>query len=153
MNLKFHKIMQIQIYGLAKRMKHLGYKKLLIGVSGGLDSALALLVACNAFDTLKIDRKGIIAVTMPGLATSSKTQSNANALIDALGVTKMSIDLKDHVLDHLSLIGHDADTEDTTYENAQARARTMALMNPNIPASFPEPALETAQAGQHNGDR
>ncbi len=126
---KFEKIASIQIYGLAKRMRHLEYRKLLIGVSGGLDSALALLVACKAFDTLQLDRKGIIAVTMPALATSERTSNNATKLIDALGVTKKAINLKEHVIDHLNLIGHDGVTEDTTYENAQARARTMALMN------------------------
>jgi len=125
----FHKIASIQEYSLCKRIDHLQLKTVLIGVSGGLDSALALVVACKAFDTLDLDRKGIIAVTMPALATSKRTKANALALMQELGVSIQEIDLKDHVTDHLHLIGHDGVTEDVTYENAQARARTMVLMD------------------------
>ncbi|MBN2504613.1 MAG: NAD(+) synthase [Bacilli bacterium] len=125
----FWKIASIQQYGLAKRIDHLKIDKILVGVSGGLDSALALLVACKAFDTLQLDRKGIIGLTMPGMATSSRTNKNANDLMKALKVTFEEIDLKEHIKDHLDLIGHDGTTEDVTYENTQARARTMVLMN------------------------
>ncbi len=125
----FWKIASIQQYSLCKRMDHLKLDKVLIGVSGGLDSALALLVACKAFDTLKLDRKGIIALTLPGLHTSERTNKNALRLMNELGVTSQEIDLKEHILDHLELIGHDGKTEDVTYENAQARARTMVLMD------------------------
>lgn len=125
----FKKIASIQEFGLAKRIKHIGISKIVIGVSGGLDSSLALLVAVNAFDYLGLDRKGILAFTMPGLHTSERTKKNAKDLMDSLGVTSEEIDLKAHVKDHLSLLGHDGQTEDITYENSQARARTMILMN------------------------
>lgn len=125
----FHKIASIQEYGLAKRITHIGIEHLVIGVSGGLDSSLALLVACRAFDTLKLDRKGIKAITMPALATSDRTLVNARKLMKLLGVDVEEIDIKDHVLEHLKLLNHDGVTEDLTYENAQSRARTMILMN------------------------
>ncbi|MBU1144264.1 MAG: NAD(+) synthase [Firmicutes bacterium] len=125
----FNKISSIQEYGLAKRMKHLQLSHIIIGVSGGLDSSLALLIACRVFDALHLDLKGVIAVTMPALATSDRTNKNANKLMKLLGVTALEIDLKNHVLDHLNLIDHDGVTEDVTYENTQARARTMVLMN------------------------
>lgn len=125
----FNKISSIQELALAKRLSHLGLKTVLIGVSGGLDSALTLIVACRAFDLLKFDRKGIIALTMPGMATSDRTKKNARRLMETLGVTTMEINLVDHVTEHLQMIGHDGVTEDLTYENAQARERTMVLMN------------------------
>ncbi|MCK4551894.1 MAG: NAD(+) synthase [Tenericutes bacterium] len=125
----FKKISAIQEFGLAKRLSHLNLSNLVIGISGGLDSSLALLVACLAFDHLNLDRKGILAYTMPGLHTSKRTKNNANKLMDLLGVTKTEIDIKDHVLDHLEMIKHDPNVQDVTYENTQARARTMALMN------------------------
>ncbi|MDD3126503.1 MAG: NAD(+) synthase [Candidatus Izemoplasmatales bacterium] len=125
----FNKISKIQELALMKRLSHLHIKHVLIGVSGGLDSALALIVACRVFDRLKYDRKGIIALSMPGMATSDRTRANANKLMTTLDVTKLEIDLKTHVIDHLALLGHDGKTEDITYENAQARERTMVLMN------------------------
>ena len=125
----FDKITRIQELALVKRLNHLGMQRVLIGISGGLDSALTLLVACRAFDRLGFDRKGIIAVTMPGMATSERTRENARKLMEFLNVTAMEIDLKDHVTEHLKMIGHDGSTEDLTYENAQARERTMILMN------------------------
>lgn len=125
----YERIAAIQEYGLAKRLHHLNISHLTIGVSGGLDSSLALIVACRAFDLLKLDRKGIIAVTMPGPHTSQRTKDNALALMSALGVTSKEVSIVDHVTDHLRLIGHDGVTQDLTYENAQARARTMVLMN------------------------
>ncbi len=125
----FNKIRSIQEFGLAKRMKHIDIKHLVIGVSGGLDSSLALLVACLTFDHLGIDRKGILAYTMPALHTSNRTNQNAKKLMKLLGVTHEEIDISSHVLDHLELIKHDKFTQDITYENTQARARTMVLMN------------------------
>lgn len=125
----FEKIASIQEYGLAKRIEHMGIKNLTIGVSGGLDSSLAILIACRVFDRLQLDRKGIYAITMPALATSSRTKDNAHQLMKYLGVTTEEINLSAHVKDHLKLLHHDLVTEDTTYENTQARARTMILMN------------------------
>ncbi len=125
----FDKIRSIQEFGLAKRLEHIGTKHILIGVSGGLDSSLALLVACQAFDHLGLSRTGIHAYTMPGLHTSDRTKSNANLLMEHLGVSYDEIDLKQHILDHLALLKHDQKTQDITYENTQARARTMVLMN------------------------
>ncbi len=125
----FRKIASIQEFGLAKRMKHIGAKDLVIGISGGLDSSLALLIAANVFDYLKLDRKRIHAYTMPGLHTSARTKNNAQKLMELLGVSAEEIDIKEHVKEHLKMIGHDMKTMDTTYENTQARARTMALMN------------------------
>lgn len=126
---KFKKIASIQEFGLSKRLSHIGVKTLEVGISGGLDSSLALLVAVNAFDYLGFDRKNIKAITMPALHTSTRTNKNAKILMKLLGVSSEEIDLKEHVKDHLKLIGHDKFTEDTTYENTQARARTMVLMN------------------------
>jgi NAD+ synthase (glutamine-hydrolysing) len=125
----FEKIASIQEFGLVKRLKHMGISHVLIGVSGGLDSSLALVIACRAFDRLSLDRKGIIAVTMPALATSSRTAKNALRLMKGLGVTAKQIDIQEHINDHLALLGHDQKTEDVTYENTQARSRTMILMN------------------------
>jgi NAD+ synthase (glutamine-hydrolysing) len=125
----FMKISQIQEFGLAKRLSHLGIRRIVVGVSGGLDSALALIVACRAFDLLGLDRKGIVAVTMPAMGTSERTKGNARALMSGLGIDAREIGLTEHVIDHLHLIGHDGATEDLTYENAQARARTMILMD------------------------
>ncbi|HOO44540.1 MAG TPA: NAD(+) synthase, partial [Bacillota bacterium] len=111
----FNKIRSIQEFGLAKRMEHVGLKTLVIGVSGGLDSSLALLIAKRAFDYLGLDPKGIRAYTMPGMHTSSRTNINAKKLMDALGVYSEEIDIKAHVLEHLKLLDHDGTTEDTTY--------------------------------------
>ncbi|MDD3958122.1 MAG: NAD(+) synthase [Candidatus Izemoplasmatales bacterium] len=128
-DLDFQKLAHIQSFSLAKRLKHLGIRNVLIGVSGGLDSALALIVAAKAFDILSLEHQGIIAVSMPALATSAMSNDHAQKLIKALGLSYKEIDLKDHVLEHLDLIGHDRTKEDITYENAQARSRTMVLMN------------------------
>ncbi len=125
----FQEIASIQEFGLAKRINHIGIKNIVVGISGGLDSSLALLVACRAYDYLGIDRKHILAYTMPALHTSDRTKNNAIKLMKLLGVTHQSIDLKEHVIDHLKLLNHDTVTQDITYENTQARARTMVLMN------------------------
>lgn len=125
----FEKIAALQENALIKRIKHVHAKSIVIGISGGLDSTLALLIAIRVYDNLSLDRKDIIAVTMPGLHTSSLTKKNALDLMKNLGVTSIEIDINQHVKDHFELIGHDGVTEDITYENTQARARTMILMN------------------------
>lgn len=122
-------IFQIQAAGLAKRMEHTGLKKIVVGISGGLDSTLALLVAVEAFDLLEIPRKNIIAVTMPGFGTSTDTHSNAHTLMRELGVTAKEISIKAATEQHLKDIGHPLDARDVTYENAQARERTQILMD------------------------
>jgi len=125
----FEKIAALQENALIKRVKHVRTNHILLGISGGLDSTLALLVACRAFDAMKLDRSGIIGVTMPGMHTSSKTYTNAIHMMKSLQVTIKEIDINDHVQEHFKLIDHDGVTEDITYENTQARARTMILMN------------------------
>ncbi len=122
-------ILTIQQKGLEKRLKHTNSKSVVLGISGGLDSSLALLIACRAFDSLKKDRKDIIAVTMPGLGTSNKTKSNSLKLIKSLGVTERIVPITESVLKHFSDIGHAADNCNVTYENAQARMRTLILMD------------------------
>ncbi|MFW5913880.1 MAG: NAD(+) synthase [Bacillota bacterium] len=125
----FEKIAALQENALIKRIKHVGSKTIVIGISGGLDSTLALLIATRVMDSFERSRKNILAVTMPALATSDRTRSQAHALAENLGVTLKEIPLNDHVSDHLDIIGHDGKTLDKAYENAQARARTMVLMN------------------------
>lgn len=125
----FKRISSIQEFGLAKRLVHTNIKSLVIGVSGGLDSTLALLAAVGAFEYLGYDKLNIHAYTLPGLHTSERTNKNAILLMKLLGVTYEEIDLKQHILDHFEIIKHDLSVEDTTYENTQARARTMVLMN------------------------
>lgn len=122
-------IFQIQAAGLAKRMEHTGLKNIVVGISGGLDSTLALLVAVEAFDLLEIPRKNILAVTMPGFGTTTDTHSNAHTLMRELGVTAMEISIKAATEQHLMDIGHSLDARDVTYENAQARERTQILMD------------------------
>ncbi|MCF7923540.1 MAG: NAD(+) synthase [Candidatus Izimaplasma sp.] len=124
----FKEITSIQKFSLIKRLNHLRLDRVIIGISGGADSTLALLIACAAFDELKISRKNIYAYTLPGLHTSDSTKSNALDLMEALGVSVNTIDLNDHIKDHLRLIDHDL-KEDVTYENSQARMRTNILMN------------------------
>jgi NAD+ synthase (glutamine-hydrolysing) len=125
----FRRISSIQEFGLAKRLKHTNLKHLVLGVSGGLDSSLALIVAVGAFEYLGLDIKNIHAYTLPGLHTSDRTNKNAKRLMKLLGVSAEEIDLAEHIKDHLELIKHDETTQDVTYENAQARSRTMVLMN------------------------
>ncbi|HHX57793.1 MAG TPA: NAD(+) synthase, partial [Clostridiales bacterium] len=122
-------IHQMQAVGLVSRMKHIGCKNLVLGLSGGLDSTLALIVAVHAMDMLELDRKGIIAVTMPCFGTSDRTYNNACRLAKAYGITLKEIDIKDSVLMHFKDIGHDVNNHDSTYENAQARERTQILMD------------------------
>ncbi len=122
-------IVNIQVAGLAQRLRATGCKCLVVGISGGLDSTLALLVATRAFDRLKLDRKGIIGITMPGFGTTGRTHSNALTLMDALGVTFREIPIGPSVELHFRDIGHDPEVRDVTYENCQARERTQILMD------------------------
>lgn len=119
----------IQVTGLVQRLRHLDNSKIIIGVSGGLDSTLALLVACKAMEVLGHDKKDVIAVTMPGFGTSNRTKDNAKKLMELLGVDAREIPIGEMALDQLRAIGHDGVTPDGTYENTQARIRTEILMN------------------------
>ncbi|MBI2626091.1 MAG: NAD(+) synthase [Candidatus Nealsonbacteria bacterium] len=120
-------IFSIQVAGLAKKIEESRVKKVLIGVSGGLDSALALLVAVKTFETLGLNRKDISAVTMPGFGTSQRTKENAIKLCKALGVSLQEIDIKNGCLQMYQDIGHDVNIQDTVFENVQARCRTNLL--------------------------
>ena len=122
-------ILKIQAYGLKKRYEHTGSKTAVIGLSGGLDSTLALLVTVMTFDLLEIPRKQIITVTMPCFGTTDRTYQNACKLADVLETTLLEIDLKQAVLQHFKDIGHDEQIQDVTYENGQARERTQVLMD------------------------
>ncbi len=122
-------ILEIQSYALARRLEHVGAKTAVLGVSGGLDSTLALLVTARAFDLLKKPRTDILAVAMPGFGTSDKTKNNSLALMREMGVTAKTVPIADTVLNHFQEIGHDPAVHDVTYENAQARYRTMILMD------------------------
>lgn len=129
LNSRCEEIVNIQTMGLVRRLTHTGIKSLVIGISGGLDSTLALMVACRSFDLLSLDRKGIIGITMPGFGTTSRTLTNALELMKALGITVKEIRIADAVAQHLADIDHSLDSLDTTYENAQARERTQILMD------------------------
>lgn len=122
-------IFNIQTVGLAKRLSHVNAGRVAIGVSGGLDSTLALLVCVRAFDRLGLDRRGIVAITMPGFGTTSRTRTNAERLAQDLGVTLRTIPIGESVRLHFRDIGHDENLHDVTYENAQARERTQILMD------------------------
>jgi len=122
-------IVQIQAHGLIKRMMHAHISKAVIGISGGLDSTLALLSTHKAFEIMGWDTRNIIAVTMPGFGTTSRTKSNAVKLCEALKVTLKEIDITSLSLQEFEAIGHDPDEHSVTYENVQARARTSILMN------------------------
>lgn len=122
-------ILDIQSIGLKKRMAHTGAKTAVIGISGGLDSTLALLVTVRAFDMLKLSRAGIIAVTMPGFGTTDRTYQNAVSMIKSLGVTFREVSIKKAVQVHFQDIGQDEHCHDVTYENGQARERTQILMD------------------------
>lgn len=122
-------ILKMQAVGLASRMKHTKCENVVIGLSGGLDSTLALIATVHAFDILGIKRAGINAVTMPCFGTTSRTKSNALKLAECYGATVHIIDIKESVNQHFKDIGHSWDCQDITFENAQARTRTMILMN------------------------
>ena len=122
-------ILFIQSQGLAKRILHTHAATAIVGVSGGLDSTLALLVCAHAFDRLGLDRKGIVGITMPGFGTTDRTYKNAVRLMKDLGITIREISIADACRTHLTDLGHDCTTHDATYENAQARERTQILMD------------------------
>ena len=122
-------IFAIQSTGLAKRLRHTGAKTVTIGISGGLDSTLALLVAVRAFDRMSLPHEGIVAITMPGFGTTDRTYQNALGLMRALGTTIREISIADAVRSHFADIGHDEADHDVTYENSQARERTQILMD------------------------
>ncbi len=129
MNDSCGEIFSIQVAGLAKRIMHTGCKRVVLGISGGLDSTLALLVCVKTFDKLGLNRKGIIGVTMPGFGTTDRTYNNAISLMDSLGITKREINISKSVLVHFEDIGHNPEIHDVTYENGQARERTQILMD------------------------
>ena len=122
-------ILNIQVAGLAKRLYHINAKKAVIGISGGLDSTLALLVTVKAFDKMALDRKGIIGITMPGFGTTDRTYHNAIKLMQTLGITIREINIAKAVTQHFHDIGHNGKVHDITYENSQARERTQILMD------------------------
>ena len=122
-------ILSIQTAALRTRLEHVGCKTAVLGISGGLDSTLALLVTVAAFDSLGKDRKDIIAVTMPGFGTSNRTHGNASDLMASLGVDAREIPIGPAVSQHFSDIGHDPENHNVTFENAQARERTQILMD------------------------
>ncbi len=129
LNSRCSDIFNIQAAGLVKRISHTKAKSLVIGISGGLDSTLALLVAVKACDYLDMSRKSVIGVTMPGFGTTDRTYNNAISLMGALGVTIREIPIAKATTQHFSDIGHDPDVHDVTYENSQARERTQILMD------------------------
>ncbi len=122
-------ILAMQCAGLRKRLKHIGLKTITLGISGGLDSTLALLVAAKTFDSLGIDRKGIVAVTMPCFGTTDRTYKNAKYLSELLNVTLKEVNIAESVIQHLKDIESPIEEHDVTYENAQARERTQVLMD------------------------
>lgn len=122
-------IINIQCCGLRQRLRAIGCNKIVVGISGGLDSTLALLVACQTFDRMGLPRENIIGITMPGLATTSHTRSNAHKLMDYLGITWLEIPIGDAVAQHFKDIQQDPHNYDAAYENSQARERTQILMD------------------------
>lgn len=122
-------IFSIQTTALAKRLRHTGSKSVTLGLSGGLDSTLAILVVTKAFDKLGLERRGINAITMPGFGTTARTKSNAEILAQHLGVNFLTIPIADAVRQHFKDIGQDENLHDITYENSQARERTQILMD------------------------
>ena len=129
MSASCEEIFSIQVAGLAKRLVHTGCKNVVVGISGGLDSTLALLVCVRTYDKLGYDRKGIIGVTMPGFGTTDRTHSNAVRLMKELGITQLEVSIRDACIQHFKDIGHDISVHDVTYENSQARERTQILMD------------------------
>lgn len=122
-------ILAIQTAGLVKRMRHIGLKKAVIGISGGLDSTLALLVIQNAMKVMGLPMENIICITMPGFGTTDRTYYNALELIDSINAQKREIDIKPSSIQHMNDIGHDVNVHDVTFENTQARERTQILMD------------------------
>lgn len=126
---RLEEIVRIQSTGLMTRLNAIHCKDLVVGVSGGLDSTLALLIAVRAYDALGLDRAGIHAVTMPGMGTGARTKSNADRLMEALRLSASEISIEKAVRQHFADIGQDESTHDVTYENSQARERTQILMD------------------------
>ena len=122
-------VFAIQSAGLAQRLEHTGCKNVVMGISGGLDSTLALLAVCDTYDLLGLDRKGIIGVTMPGFGTSDRTYQNALIMMRELGCTLREISIKDACEQHFKDIGLNAEERSVAYENSQARERTQILMD------------------------
>ena len=122
-------IFSIQCDGLAKRVLHTGCESVVLGISGGLDSTLALLVCARTFDRLGKSRRGIIGITMPGFGTTDRTYTNAIRLMQQMGITIREISIKEACLQHFRDLGHDPEVRDITYENSQARERTQILMD------------------------
>jgi len=126
---QFLRAFDLQAYGLITRLQKINCKKVVIGISGGLDSTLALLCAARCFDRLGWNHKNIIGITMPGFGTSKRTHGNADRLMELLGIDSREIDITQSCKLHLAAIGHDGTTQDLTFENAQARERTQILMD------------------------
>ena len=122
-------ILTMQAQGLATRLSHIGCKSAVIGLSGGLDSTLALLVTVRAFDSLRLDRKGIYAVSMPCFGTTGRTKSNAQKIAEELGVDFREVSIEKAVRQHFADIGQDMDCLDASFENSQARERTQVVMD------------------------
>jgi NAD+ synthetase len=129
LNERCEEIFEIQVSGLAKRIVHTHSKTAVLGISGGLDSTLALLVCVKTFDKLGLSRKGILGITMPGFGTTDRTYNNAINLMKELGVSICEIDIKAACIQHFKDIDHDINVHDVTYENSQARERTQILMD------------------------
>ena len=129
LNKRCEEVFAIQVMGLAKRLAHINCNKAVVGISGGLDSTLALLVCAKTFDKLGFSRKGIIGITMPGFGTTDRTYNNALNLMSSLGITIKEISIKDACIQHFKDIEHDMTVHDVTYENSQARERTQILMD------------------------
>ena len=129
MDIRYEEIFNIQVAGLAKRILHTNAKTLIVGISGGLDSTLALLVCAKTIDKLKRERKDIVGITMPGFGTTGRTYKNALELMRSLGITIKEISIKESCIQHFKDINHDINVHDVTYENGQARERTQILMD------------------------
>lgn len=129
LNNRCEEIFSIQVAGLAQRLVHTGAKTAVVGISGGLDSTLALLVCVKTFDKLGLSRKDILGITMPGFGTTDRTYHNAIALMNSLGISIREISIREACIQHFKDIGHDLNVHDVTYENSQARERTQILMD------------------------
>ena len=129
LNERCEEVFSIQVAGLAQRLVHTGAKTAVIGISGGLDSTLALLVCVRTFDKLELPRKNIIGVTMPGFGTTDRTYHNALSLMKSLGITIREISIEEACIQHFKDINHNINIHDVTYENSQARERTQILMD------------------------
>jgi NAD+ synthase (glutamine-hydrolysing) len=129
LDLRCEEIIQMQVQGLAKRLLHTHSQTLVVGISGGLDSTLALLICVKVFDALKLSRKGIVGITMPGFGTTNRTYTNATNLMKFLGVSIREIGIADACMQHFKDLNIDEHVHDVTYENSQARERTQILMD------------------------